>query len=340
MRLEDAIWISIDVDDCLLTRTHVGQAGLAEVRLDPDASARHQREHRGSRIDEVADLQVVDPGHDAVVGRHHRRVGQIEPGPVELGLGCADGRMAIDLDVRIAVQRGHGVGDLVFNRYDLLTSDLEIFVGSVKNLSRRPTISYERSPSRILTLIEVRGVACRLPLGQLLAIGGFELVDLEARAGKSRLGLIDGNLVRLRIDPEQELAPLNPLIVNDGDFDHLAGNPGVDQFLGCADESVVRRDIRLLGEMVHSADGNQYDRKCHQQQATQSLLRWHLRHRGGAAGYGTVKRSAELGVDLDELFRAAFVHRDAGSHQGADWCEIGLHGEPHGCSVLYRAAAT
>ena len=76
-------------------------------------SARHHREHGGAGIDEVADLQVIDPRHDAVVGRHHRRVGQIEPGLVELGLGCADRRMAIDLDIWIAVQRGHGVGDLL-----------------------------------------------------------------------------------------------------------------------------------------------------------------------------------------------------------------------------------
>ena len=115
MRLEGAIRISVDVDGCLLTRTHVGQAGFAEIRLDPDASARQQREHGGSGIDEVADLQVIDPRHDAVVGRRHRRVGEIEPGPVELRLGCADRRMAIDLDIRIAVQRDHGVGDLLFD---------------------------------------------------------------------------------------------------------------------------------------------------------------------------------------------------------------------------------
>ena len=113
MCLENAIRIGVDVDGRLLTRTHMGQAGFTEIRLDPDAPTRQQREHRCARIDEVADLQVIDPRHDAVVGRHHRRVGQIEPGLVELGLGCADRRMAIDLDIRIAVQRGHGVGDLL-----------------------------------------------------------------------------------------------------------------------------------------------------------------------------------------------------------------------------------
>ena len=122
----------------------MGQAGLAEIRLDPDASARHHREHGGAGIDEVADLQVIDPRHDAVVGRAHRRVGQIEPSLVELGLGCADRRMTIDLDIWIAVQRGHGIGDLLFGRCDVLTGDLEIRVGLIIHLARRPTVRDER----------------------------------------------------------------------------------------------------------------------------------------------------------------------------------------------------
>ena len=207
MGLEGAIRISVDVDCGLLTRTHVGQAGFAEIRLDPDASARHHREHGGAGIDEVADLQVIDPCHNAIVRRVHRRVGQIEPSLVELGLGCADRRMAIDLDIRIAVQRGHGVGDLLCGRCDVLTGDLEIHVGLVIDLARCPTVRDERFPSRILTLVEVLGSACRLKLGQLLAVGGLELIDLETCAGEPRLGLIDGNLVRFWIDLEQELRP-------------------------------------------------------------------------------------------------------------------------------------
>ena len=91
----------------------------------------------------------------------------------------------------------------------------------------------------------------------LLAIGGLELVDLQTRAAEPRLGLIDGNLVWLRIDLEQELALPDALIVLDGDFDHLAGNPGVDRFLCRANEGIVCRDVRRLGDIVRRADGNQ-----------------------------------------------------------------------------------
>ena len=77
-------------------------------------------------------------------GATHRRIGEIEPGTVELGLGCTDRRVAIDLDIRIAVQRCHGVGDLLFDRCDVLTGDLEIRLGSVIDLTRRKIVSDKR----------------------------------------------------------------------------------------------------------------------------------------------------------------------------------------------------
>ena len=268
MRLDGLIWISVDVDDRRLTRTHMGQAGFAEVRLDPDASARQQREYRCSGIYEVAELQVIDPCHDAVVGRHHSRVGQIEPGLVELGLGCADRRMPIDLNIWITIQRSYGVGDLLCIRRNVLTGDPKSRIGLIKDLARRPTVSDKCFPSRIFKLVEFHGVRRRSKFGQLLAIGGLKLVDLKARTVEPSPGLIDGNLVRLSIDLEQELAPPDALILRDGDFDHLTGDPGVDQFLCCTDEGIVRRNVRLLRQIVCRAEGSQYNREEDQQRAT------------------------------------------------------------------------
>jgi hypothetical protein len=62
----------------------------------------------------------------------------------------------------------------------------------------------------------------------LLAIGGLDLIDLQTRASELRLGLLDRDLVWLRIDLEQEITALDTLIILDGDFDDLTGNPGVD----------------------------------------------------------------------------------------------------------------
>ena len=167
----------------------------------------------------------------------------------------------------------------------------------------------------------------------MLAIGRLELVDLETRAAELRLGLIDGNLVWLRIDLEQELPLPDALIVLDGDFDHLTGNPGVDRLLCRADEGIVRRDVRLLGEIVRRAASNQQDRNEDQQRATQSLAQRLLWNRGGAVRYDAVQRSLRLGVNLDRLRRLRFLDCNVGryrSYRGVGQCGIGLHDEPHG----------
>src|ERR1700733_4099235 len=129
--------------------------------------------------------------------------------------------MAIDVDIWITVQCGHGVGDLLFGRRDVLASDLEIHVGSVIDLARRPTVSDERFPSGIFTLVEVRGIARRLKRGQFPAEGRFELAELKTRGAELCLRLIDGNLVGLRVDPEKELALSDALIILNSDLHHL-----------------------------------------------------------------------------------------------------------------------
>jgi hypothetical protein len=61
--------------------------------------------------------------------------------------------------------------------------------------------------------------------------------------------------IGLGIDPEQQLALPDALVVNDGDFNHLAGNPGIYGILG-----VIGRDIRFLREVRGGADDSQHDR--------------------------------------------------------------------------------
>ena len=80
---------------------------------------------------EAADLQIVDLGHDAVVGRPHRHIRQIEPRAVELGPRGANRRMVIDINVRIAAQPNDGTGDLLLDRRDMLTGHFEIGLGAL-----------------------------------------------------------------------------------------------------------------------------------------------------------------------------------------------------------------
>ena len=107
-----------------------------------------------------------------------------------------------------------------------------------------------------------------MKLGQLLAVGGLEPIDLETCAGEPRLGLINGNPVWFWINLEQELATLYLLIVLDRDFDRLAGNPGVDGLFRSTDEGIVRGNVRLLRQIVRSAEGSQHNREEDQQRAT------------------------------------------------------------------------
>ena len=162
VRPERAVRIGIDVDRRLLAWTHMGQARLAEIRLDPDAPARQQREHGRPWIDEIADLEVVDPRHNAVLGRRHRRIGEIELGSVELGLGRAHRRVVLDLDIRVAVQGDHGVGDLLFDRCDVLAGDLESRLGLVIDLTRGEVVGNQRFLAVKLALIVSGGILGRL----------------------------------------------------------------------------------------------------------------------------------------------------------------------------------
>ena len=325
MRLEGAVRIGVNADCCLLTWAHVGQAGFAEIGLDPDAPAGQLRKHRGARFDEIPDLQFVNPCHDAVIGRDDRRIGEIEPRLVELGLRCSDRRVALDRDIRIAVQRDYGAGDLLFDRCNVLTGDLEVRFGLLIDRARSPTGGDERLLAGILTLVEIRGIPGRLQLRQLLAVGRLERTDLQACKNEPRLGLGDGDLVRPRIDPKQQLALADVLIVCNGDFDHLAGNSGIDRLLRRAHKCVVRRDVRLLHQIVRRAECSQQDREQHQQRPAQPLSQCPFPHR--------IRMIAPLvrpGARIDKLRRIVLVDRDAGRHRVVGWCQRELHGGPHG----------
>lgn len=81
----------------------------------------------------VADLQVVDLGHDAVIRRIHRGVGEIQLRFVELRLGFANAGMTVDFDIRVAVQGDHGAGDLLFDRGNALPRDFDVGIGALIN---------------------------------------------------------------------------------------------------------------------------------------------------------------------------------------------------------------
>ena len=84
----------------------------------------------------------------------------------------------------------------------MLAGDLEVRFGPFVDRSRGDCRGNQRLLALILPLVESRRILGRLELGQLLAIGCLQGVDVEAGAAQPRLGLIDGNLVRHGINPE------------------------------------------------------------------------------------------------------------------------------------------
>jgi len=102
---------------------------------------------------------------------------------------------------------------------------------------------------------------------ELLAVRRLECLDLDPGAAEPRLGLLNGNPVRRRVDPEQELTLADPLIVLDRDFDNLAGNPGIDRVLRYANKSVVCPNIWLVNAVFGGSAKSQRDGEGGQQGA-------------------------------------------------------------------------
>ena len=128
----------------------------------------------------------------------------------------------------------------------------------------------------------------------MLPVGGFEPLDLEACAAEPRLRQIDRDLVRLRISSEQDLALSHVLIVTDGNLDRLTGNPGVNGYLRRANERIVGRDIRLLGEVIGGAEHSQHDRQCKHERPAQPLHDVPSGHGGWASGCRAIDNSIKL----------------------------------------------
>src|SRR4051794_36950482 len=150
-----------------------------------------------------------------------------------------------------------------------------------------------------------------------------------------RVGLIDRNLVGLRIDPEQDLALPDPLIILDGDFNRLPGDPGVDGHLCRANEGVVGRHIRLGSKVHGGADDGHQDRHHQHQWPAQPLPEApyaQLRH---ADGCGALDNPIEwrLCRNLSRCGRAnsdvsALVEFPAVAYPAGDWRKTKLHGKP------------
>ncbi|MNI64093.1 hypothetical protein D3C73_1195110 [compost metagenome] len=133
-------------------------------------------------------------------------------------------------------------------------------------------------------LVEVRRRFRRLQFSLLLAIAGLEPVDTQPRHAELRLGTFDGDLEGLRVDPEQHLALVDLLVVLDGDFHHLPGNPRVDRGLRHPGVGVIGRNIRLPRHVVGITQRREEDGHTDHQPWAQPLFEWFADRRVSRVG--------------------------------------------------------
>ena len=107
--------------------------------------------------------------------------------------------------------------------------------------------------------------------GQGLAVVAPQRLDLGARHGHLRLGLGDGKLEGLGVQPQQRLADADGLVVLDAYPHHACGDVG-------ADGDDVGFDVGVLGDHVAAGlqvevggAGDGYDRHDDQQQRSKQL---------------------------------------------------------------------
>ena len=181
--------------------------------------------------------------------------------------------MPIHVDVRIAVQPGHGPRDLLLHRGEVLPGDLEVRLGAFIGGAGGEVRCEQSFLAREFAPVEIGRIAGGEGVGQLLAIGRLQRLDLHARTGQPRLGLGHGEPVGLRIDAEQQLAFADPLVVLYPDLHDLAGHPGIDRVPRRADERIVRRDVAHVGEEPGGTAQRQHHRQGKHQWPAQPFPR-------------------------------------------------------------------
>ncbi|MGY4349905.1 hypothetical protein ACVWXM_006398 [Bradyrhizobium sp. GM7.3] len=209
--------------------------------------------------------------------------------------------MAIDITLKLAVECDDRGGDLLLDRRHALASDLEIRLGPFIDRAWREVGGNQHPLAVEFVLVERSRLFGRLQLRLLLTVGRLEGFDLEPRTAEARLGLVDGNLIRLRVDAKQHLPPPDALVVTHGYLDRLAGNARVDGHLGGTHKGVVGRDILLLRQIDECADHGHRHRQRKHQRPSQRLAEPCPKPLGGCVARAEAVANAEPAGDWREI---------------------------------------
>ena len=248
--MKRVIRIGIDRDVDRLTRPHVGQLRLLEVCRDPDLIGNEGCD-RLPRVDELT-LGTGKANDASRLGGGNRRIVQILLRLLGLGLRL------LEVCKRTGFLR---FGDrFVLQR----RCDIRLHLRKARLIlrQRRGCLLYGLHATRAVLdqLLLPIGLFLRIlkgGIGGILlrsgdidrSIGGFDLrpcaVDGSPGDIHLTIGLIERDLVVARLDPQDDIAGLEVLVIGHRDICHVARNLGGDGEAARIDEGVIRRLVRI-----------------------------------------------------------------------------------------------
>jgi len=125
---------------------------------------------------------------------------------------------------------------------------------------------------------------------------GDEVVVGGAGLFQRRLGLIDREAERHRVDLEQHVTVVDVLAFLDHDLVDLAGNIRSDQHLLRADIGVVGADIASAVEIEHQSADHGHDRQHDQKQKAAIAAQAAIKLRRGATAASRAGLSGRAGI--------------------------------------------
>ncbi len=275
------------------------EVGLLHIGLDIEPVHLEQRERRLTRRHVLARPEI-DFGGDAVLGRHDARVGKIERRLVALRRGLAHARMVVGVDVETAAEIGEGLREVLLHRGGLCAGAVVVVARLVVLRNRDIAVADQPLLAIELALVELQRILGLLELSLLLPICRLHHVDVVARADQLRLGARERDLVGLVVDPEQQGALGDRLVIADVDLDDAARDVAADLHLVGPHIGVLGRDVPAARHVVVGGARQHHERtQAEQHHANAAALEQTLAmvaagpSHGGASGAARVRRRTE-----------------------------------------------
>ena len=242
--MNHTVGIGVDHEVDFLSRTHVAQLRLLEVRGDPNAVG-HERHGCDAGLGVLAD-SGGELRHLARLQRRHARVGDVELRLLDLRQRLAKARLRArplrlqDVGLRLlALQRRFRLGEIGLALIEVrrrLLRPLRRSRPFVRENARAPLLGRREGQRRNgLRDLRDRLVDLRALRGDLGVIDA----DLRARRGGLRTRLVEGRLIITSVDLHYNRARRDPLVVLDGDGRDVARDLWREPELARVDESIV-----------------------------------------------------------------------------------------------------